>query len=296
MTDETDQTPAAGPTAALGAADADAPGLCLQLLGETAAMVRFYARLPLPPLGSFDEPAHPPPFATSCRMLPVASLIITLPMALLAASLALTALPPIVSATIVIALGLAVTGALHEDGLADTIDGFGGGRDVAAKLAIMKDSRIGSYGAAALILALIARAGLYATLIAQSALLAATMIASAAILSRTLSLAGFFWLPPARRDGVAAGVGRPALSALAVATALTIGLLLPLALPLFASRGSIWILHPLLGIIVAGLVSLGLGRIAFSQIGGQTGDVLGAAEQVCEIVVLLALAARAGQV
>ncbi|MFK5057887.1 hypothetical protein ACI4AF_28630, partial [Klebsiella pneumoniae] len=58
-----------------------APSGPMMLIGDTLAMVRFYSRLPIPALGAFDDPANPPPFARACRMLPLASLLIALPMA-----------------------------------------------------------------------------------------------------------------------------------------------------------------------------------------------------------------------
>src|SRR3546814_6586134 len=62
------------------------------------------------------------------------------------------ALPPFAAAIIALAFAILVTGGLHEDGLADVADGFGGGHDKARKLAIMRDSRIGTYGVLALAL------------------------------------------------------------------------------------------------------------------------------------------------
>jgi len=261
------------------------PPLWLRLIGEAAAMVRFYSRLPLPALGRFDDPANPPPFAHACRMLPVASLLIALPPALALLLLRLTALPTLFGATAAVAVGLTITGALHEDGLADMVDGFGGGRDVAHKLAIMKDSRIGSYGAAALMLSLMARVILLATLVEHSPIIAATGLLAAAILSRTLSLGLFAALPAARVDGVASAIGRPDSAAIAVAGALTILSILTLTVPGFGA-GRVFI-----GLVVAVAVTLGLGRIANHQIGGQTGDVLGAAQVLAEIGFLAGLLA-----
>ncbi len=262
-----------------------APPLGLRLIGEATAMVRFYSRLPVRALGRFDDPANPPPFARACRMLPVASLLIALLPAIVLLLLGRTALPSLFIAVLVIAISLAVTGALHEDGLADTVDGFGGGGDIARKLAIMKDSRIGAYGTAALVLALTARAALLAALLGHSPVIATTSLIAAAILSRTLSLGLFAALPAVRADGVASAVGKPQTRATAIAGGLTIALTLLFTLPgLGAARVC-------LGFVVAMLVTIGLGFVARRQIGGQTGDVLGAAQVLAEIGFLAGLLA-----
>jgi len=261
----------------------------LRLLGEAAAMLRFYSRLPLPALGPFDDPAAPPPFARACRMLPVASLVIAAPQALVVAVLGLTALPALFVATMSVAAGLIATGALHEDGLADMADGFGGGATVARKLEIMKDSRVGSYGVAALALALLARTALVAALLLHGPLVAATSLLGAGILSRGLSLALFAALPAARPDGVASAVGRPEPAAVTIACLLTLGLVGLAALP-WLTEG-LAVLRLLTGLLVVAAVTLAVSRLALRQIGGQTGDVLGAAQVLAEIGFLAGLLA-----
>jgi adenosylcobinamide-GDP ribazoletransferase len=278
-----DQLHAPGPLAQSTATRGAERPLVLGLIAETAAMVRFYSRLPVPVLGAFDTPDRPPPFAIACRMLPIASLVLALPAALVAIILGFTALPEFFTAAIVTAVLIATTGALHEDGLADTVDGFGGGGTIARKLEIMKDSRIGSYGAAALVLALLARVTLLAALIVVSPWFAAAGLIAAAIVSRTLSLATFALLPAARPDGVASTVGAPKTPSLAIAGALTIGLALVLVAP------PAGLLRFLIAFGVAIGLSLALGRLARAQIGGQTGDVIGAAQVLAEIGFLAGL-------
>lgn len=92
----------------------------------------------------------------------------------------LAGLPELFTATVAIAAGLAITGALHEDGLSDAADGLGGGRDREHRLAIMRDSRIGAYGALALGVLLLARASLFMTLLEIPPLDAVILLASAA--------------------------------------------------------------------------------------------------------------------
>ena len=117
-------------------------------------------------------------------------------------------LPPWPAAVLALATTIWLTGALHEDGLADVADGFGGGRTREDKLAIMRDPRIGSYGALALVLAVLARAGAMAALAEPAAVAAALVAAGAA--SRAALPAVMAALPQARPDGLAAKGGAAA--------------------------------------------------------------------------------------
>lgn len=178
-----------------------------------------------------------------------------------------------------VAVQLALTGALHEDAVADVADGFGGGADRDAKLAIMRDSRIGTYGVSALILALAARLGALAALADPGAVVAALVVAGA------VSRGGMVWLmralPPARDDGLGHAAGIPARDAVAGATIIA-GIV---ALLLAGIGGGV------AALVGAGLGTLAIGALARRQIGGQTGDVLGAGQQVAEVLCLAALIA-----
>ncbi len=170
------------------------------------------------------------------------------------------------------------SGAMHEDGLADLADGFGGGVTRERKLEIMRDSRVGSYGVIALVLSLGFRAAAIAALVPAGAGWALVAIAAA---SRATMPAALALMPAARADGLgraAAGAGMPVLPALAIG----IAALLPLGV------------FPAIALSLAiALAALAVGALALRQIGGQTGDVLGAMQQSGEIAgwaVLLALA------
>jgi adenosylcobinamide-GDP ribazoletransferase len=190
-------------------------------------------------------------------------------------------LPPFACALAALAVAMLLTGALHEDGLADVADGFGGGRDRLRKLEIMRDSRIGSYGVLALILVTAARGGSLAAL-AEPAAAAAALVA-AHCLSRG-GLAAIMWaLPPARSDGLAAASGRPG-GADAV-TAAVIGLVATFVLLDFTVA--------LTAVIAAATLQWVVAVQARRQIGGVTGDVLGAAQQLGEAAVLLVASAAA---
>jgi adenosylcobinamide-GDP ribazoletransferase len=178
-----------------------------------------------------------------------------------------------------LAATLVATGCLHEDGLADTADGFGGGASRERKLEIMRDSRFGSYGACALILSLLLRGSALASL-AEPALAAGALIAANASARATMPV--LMWLVPhTRADGLSADAGRP--PAASVTAAVVLG---ALALGLGLNLGAAIVAALLLVAVVA--CAAWLSR---EQIGGQTGDVLGALEQVSEITVLLAAAA-----
>jgi adenosylcobinamide-GDP ribazoletransferase len=188
-------------------------------------------------------------------------------------------LPPFVDAALAIAATLAATGCLHEDGLADTFDGFGGGQDCERKLEIMRDSRIGTYGGCALALSLLLRIGAVASL-AEPGPVALGLIAAHAGARAMMPL--FLWLvPPARPDGLAADAGRPSQGNVIVAGLLGLVVLLG---SLGAARS---VVVTLLLLVVLGFMR----RLCLRQIGGQTGDAAGALEQISEIAVLLTAAA-----
>ncbi len=182
-------------------------------------------------------------------------------------------LPELARGLIVVAAGLLLTGALHEDGLADLADGFGGGADRQQKLAIMKDSRLGSYGALALIVSVLLRTS-FITALTEPAEAAVVLIAAHAA-SRALMPALLHHLPNARGDGVAFAVGRPASQI--VTTSLAIGLLALLPL------GPLMLLFSLAALaVIYGAIAM----LARRQIGGQTGDVCGTLQQTAEMAIL----------
>lgn len=185
-------------------------------------------------------------------------------------------LPASLTAGVCLALTAVMTGALHEDGLADTADGFWGGWEPARRLEIMKDSHIGSYGVIALILSLGLR-WLALTLLFEAGLALPALIAAGA-LSRAVMPALMHALPAAREGGLSRSVGRVPFdtAVLGAALGVVLGLL---------SVGLVAL--PLALMVVA--CGFGIGALAQAKIGGQTGDVLGAAQQVSEIALLCVL-------
>jgi adenosylcobinamide-GDP ribazoletransferase len=183
--------------------------------------------------------------------------------------------PPLAAAALAAAATVLVTGALHEDGLADVADGFGGSATPERKLEIMRDSRIGTYGVCALILSFILRVAALASL-ADPGLVAAVLVATHAA-ARAPIAAFMSLIPPARPDGLSADAGSAPQSSAAMSALLGF-----LALVFGLGFGP--------GVIAAILLCAGFGFMAWlcnRQIGGQTGDVLGALEQIGEIAVML---------
>ncbi len=189
----------------------------------------------------------------------------------------LLGLPPGPSAAATLVVQALVTGALHEDGLADTADGLLGGRTRERRLDIMKDSRIGSFGAVALILILLAQWSALSGLVAGGG--AAAALIAAAVLSRAPMAVLMSALPPARSNGVSVAVGRPSGSVALSGAALALAVALLLAGP-----------AALLAALLAAALTAGLGRAAQTRIGGQTGDILGAAQQLSFTVALAVFA------
>jgi adenosylcobinamide-GDP ribazoletransferase len=192
----------------------------------------------------------------------------------------LIGLPAWVAALLAVAAGIAATGALHEDGLADTADGFGGGRDRDRKLAIMRDSAHGTYGILALVLGVGLRASALAA-IGDPVFVGLALIA-AHVASRAALPVSMILLQPTRADGLGAAAGRPSRTVATIAA--LIGAVIALAT-----------LGPLTGalalLLTGGAVALAA-MLARRQIGGYTGDVLGFFQQIGEIVMLLVAAAR----
>ncbi|MCA1412538.1 adenosylcobinamide-GDP ribazoletransferase [Bradyrhizobium sp. NBAIM20] len=210
--------------------------------------------------------------------LPVAGLLVGLAGALTYKIAIRFGLTPSLAAFLVLATTALITGALHEDGLADTADGLGGGRTRERKLEIMRDSRIGTYGVCALILSFGLRWSALATIANPWAVmlaLCAAHVAARAGLPAFMSL-----VPSARPNGLSAGAGAPPGRSVAIAFALG-----TLALALTLGPGK-----ALVGLILLSLAGLLLARLAIRQIGGQTGDILGAFEQTGEILILLVAA------
>jgi adenosylcobinamide-GDP ribazoletransferase len=242
-------------------------------LGDIFTALSLLSRLPLPAAQVTPERLGPAAWAW-----PLAGALLGGLAALVAALALALGLPPAAAAGLALAAQVGATGGLHEDGLADSADGLWGGHSRARRLEIMKDSRIGSYGVLALTIGLGLRWTALAALMGSGAPWAALIGIGA--LSRLPMVSLARRLPQARPGGLSAQTGAPPAGAEALAAAVTalLALLLtgPAALP---------------AALAVALATLAVARLAKARIGGQTGDILGAAQQVAEIAGLLALAA-----
>ncbi len=191
-------------------------------------------------------------------------------------------MPPFLAGTWTVAAMLVQTGAFHEDGLADTADGFGGGRTRERKLEIMRDSRIGTYGGLALGLSLLIRIGAIAALGRPGLVFAALIVAG--MMGRGGMIVTLLTLRPARPDGMAAGMSDiPRWSAM-----------LGLALAGVAALIGLPIKSALAVAILCLATAFAIAKLAQAQIGGHSGDVLGAGEVIVECVALTTIVGMLG--
>jgi adenosylcobinamide-GDP ribazoletransferase len=257
----------------------DDHGLSPVLLDELTGAFALLTRLPVGWLNAKDASDT---FAASVWAYPVVGAVVGGIGGAAYGGCAWLAMPPAVCAVWALVVMVLVTGALHEDGLADTADGLGGGRTRAQKLAIMRDSRIGTFGTIALVLSLAVRGTTLTALAQPGRVVPALIVASA--LGRGAILVLLLALAPARPDGLAFGLRdrRPGRSAagLGLASAVSFALLPPVlaACAIAATLVSAWI----------------IGWIARRQLDGHTGDVLGTASVCAECVVLTLLITKMG--
>ncbi|PWJ89797.1 cobalamin-5'-phosphate synthase [Mesorhizobium loti] len=240
-----------------------------QVVDDIALCLVFFTRLPLP---GFDFRGRS--LAAAIWAAPIAGLVVGLIAAIVFATAERFGLAMGPAAALALVATLLTTGCLHEDGLSDVADGFGGGKSRGSKLEIMRDSRIGAYGAAALGLSLLIRWSALSEFVEPTQALFALLAAHAA--SRGLLGAFMHLLPPARIDGLSADAGT-----VSVETATASAVLGAIPLLLLGLGGAVFAL------ILLGLLFAAFRALCLNQIGGQTGDTIGALQQASEIAVLL---------
>jgi adenosylcobinamide-GDP ribazoletransferase len=230
------------------------------------AAVSLLTRIPLAPAVGAGEPAGAVPW------FPVVGALVGFAIGGIYA-LFVWALPPLVAAALAAGAGALITGAFHEDGLADTVDAFGGGWDRDDVVRILEDPRHGTFGVLALVIATIFRVTAIATYGAWAAI---AVLGAAHALSRALAVGLMGVVAPARAEGLGAAYAR-SLSRTRVAIAVGSGVVIAAVLigPWAAPA-----------LVVAILPVAVVGRLAVRKVGGTTGDVLGAAQQLAELAVL----------
>jgi adenosylcobinamide-GDP ribazoletransferase len=240
----------------------------VRLMRNLRAAISFLTRVPM---RINDEPDQ----AAAVPWFPVVGALIGLAVGGAAAGL-VHLVPPLVTATLAVLLGVLITGAFHEDGLADVADAFAGGWTPKARLEIMKDPRHGTYGVAALCGSIVLRIACVAALAASPAAAFGTLVA-AHTLGRVGAVLLMATVPPARSDGLGAAAARSLR-----ARHVVVGMLAGVAIAALATG---WWIGPFL--LALALSLMVVGRMAMSKISGISGDVLGAAEQVIEGLVLV---------
>ena len=260
-----------------------------QFSAQLRLAVAFLTRLPVERTAPEDDPLAAPDdapadLASTMWLFPLVGFGIGGVGALALGVLSWVGVPAPVAATLAIGIIIWLTGALHEDGLSDIADGFGGGSDRARKLEIMRDSRLGAYGTVTLAIVVVAKIAALATIADHDIGAAAGALIAASVWGRALIAPTMRWLIPARDDGLGANAGEPSEGDSWKGLGLAILLvLLVLATP--AGFGVVAVL------VAGGLGAFAVGLIALRQIGGYTGDVLGAAVAIAETASLVAASA-----
>jgi adenosylcobinamide-GDP ribazoletransferase len=250
-------------------------GIVANWIVDLRIAVSLLTRIPMP----HPDGAVPAGLTRAQRAFPLVGALIGVVVGLVDLLLLALGVTPLAAAALALGASAALTGALHEDGLADVGDGFGGGHDRDAKLAIMRDSRLGTYGTIVLLVSFSAKLSALASL-SGSAIVAVLVVAHA--LGRAAIPVMAAYLPFARADGLGKSAGRPDPSVAVAAIALAV-MIASICMP---------VTEALLALLLTTVSSLAISSLAWRQIGGITGDVFGAAEQVAETLVLVMLAAR----
>ena len=235
---------------------------------DIVAAASLLTRLPVP----VDHERAGERAASAVWAYPIVGAVVGLICGLISMTLVWVDVPSGIAAAVCLGLSMLVTGALHEDGLSDCADGLGGAYSKDRALEIMKDSRIGAFGAAALIAVLLARWSGTDWTLNHLTLWAFAGFGAASRLPMVLAM---FAMPLARSNGLAAGVGRPQAVHALVALALT-------AVICFVAFG--FTALPVLFWSVAAALPLYL--LAMRRIGGYTGDVLGGSQQLSEVAAM----------
>ncbi len=247
---------------------------------DLKSSLAFLTRVPAGWLGV--DPDVRPDFRRAAALFPVAGVLVGIAGGLVLLIATAIGVPPWVAAALAVAATMALTGGLHEDGLADVADSFGGST-AERRLEIMHDSRIGSYGAAALVLSLVIRVACLAAIIAAGPVQAAISLAIAEGVSRAALVRLWNELPPAQESGLAHDTGPPDQNAMVLALAIAAALAL-VAIPVIGLRPAV------LAAVFAALATYIFTRLTAQAIGGRTGDALGACQQVALLAWLIGAA------
>jgi adenosylcobinamide-GDP ribazoletransferase len=255
------------------------------LIADVRVSAAFLTRVPVRWLGG--DVAGRPDLGEASRVFPLVGAAIGFAGGLVLVIAALLGVPLFIAASLAVATTMLTTGALHEDGLADTFDGLGGGATPERKLEIMRDSRIGAYGASALVFSILIRTGTLWSLAIASPWRAGLALIAAEAVSRTALMRVWHDLPAARPLGLAHDTGPPEAESLLMAQALALVIALATVWPTAGLAAAI------VGILLAVAGTYIFIVVSRAQIGGRTGDTLGACQQIAAVSFLVGVASAA---
>jgi adenosylcobinamide-GDP ribazoletransferase len=247
-------------------------------LGEIRAASIFLTRLPAGLIGM--DTRQVPDFRHGARVFPVVGALVGLAGGIVLIVAMKLGIPTLVSAALAIGTTVLVTGSLHEDGLADSADSFGGAT-TEKKLAIMDDSRVGTYGAVALVFSILLRVGALGAIAATGSFRAAFALVAAEAVSRAALVRLWHDLPAARTGGLSNDAGVPNQNAMLVALAVAAVIAVIVGVP------SIGLWATIFAGALAAVATYGMIRLTARTLGGRTGDTLGACQQVAVVAFLI---------
>jgi adenosylcobinamide-GDP ribazoletransferase len=247
-------------------------------LQELSAAAAFLTRLPARLVG-YDV-RRVPDFRHGARVFPVVGALIGLAGGMVLVVAAAIGLPPAVAAILAVASTTLITGGLHEDGVADTADSFGGD-STEKRLAIMDDSRIGAYGATALMFSVLLRIAPLAAIATSHPWHGLFALVGAEAVSRAALVRLWHDLPAARTGGLSNDAGVPDNNAMLVALAIGAAIAVVACVP------TVGLWPTILAGLFATLATLGFVRLVARTLGGRTGDTLGACQQIAAAAFLV---------
>jgi adenosylcobinamide-GDP ribazoletransferase len=253
------------------------------VLDDLRASTAFLTRLPSEWLGPAADAK--PDFRRAARVFPLTGALVGIVGGAVLVIAIWLHIPPLIAAALAVLATMVFTGALHEDGLADTVDGFGGGTTAARKLEIMDDSRIGTFGVAAVVFSILLRVAALTSLLPLGAFRTALVLVAAETVSRAAMVRLWQELPAARLGGLAHETGPPDQQAMVVAMVIGLAVAVVLVWPAVGFWAAI------LAILLAGVATYIFTRLSYREIGGRTGDTLGACQQIAAVAFLIGVAA-----
>lgn len=245
---------------------------------EIRGAAAFLTRIPARFIGV--DPNTIPNFRQAARVFPVVGALVGAAGGIVLVLAMGIGLPTFVSAALAILTTILVTGGLHEDGLADMADSFGGAT-TEKKLEIMDDSRVGAYGALALVFSVFIRIAALGAIAGAGAFRAAFVLVAAEAVSRAALVRLWHDLPAARMGGLADDTGPPDQNAMLVALAVAV------VVAIIAGIPSVGLWATILAGVFAAIAGYAMIRLTARALGGRTGDTLGATEQVAAIAFLV---------